>query len=175
MNRKVVIVILLAVGLFAGVWYAAGREEAGDAGAAAASTTASAPTVVVATNNAVSSTAAAASTAAVTASPTDTARWITEVNHANADTRAAAIRALANAPRAEALPVLHNVLINGEPQVDRPLALQSLRELALGQGDKDGKVREAIREAIYHNDDQNPTLLADAQDALDVVEESELR
>jgi hypothetical protein len=171
MNRNVLIVLLIAAGVFAGVWYAAGREDAGSAPAlAAASTPAAAPA---------SNTAAAVpvinATPAVIASSADVTRWIAEVNNANADTRAAAIRALANAPRAEALPVLHNVLINGEPQVDRPLALNSLRELALNQGDKDGRIRASIREAIYHNDDQNPTLMADAQDALDVVEESELR
>ena len=171
MNRNVVIVLLIAAGVFAGVWYAAGRDEAH--GTVAADAAASAP--AAASDNTRPATAVAVSAPGATASATDTARWIAEVNHASADTRAAAIRALANAPRAEALPVLHNVLMNGEPQVDRPLALQSLRELALGQGDQDGKVREAIREAIYHNDDQNPTLLADAQDALDVVEESELR
>jgi hypothetical protein len=171
MNRNVLVVLLIAAGVFAGVWYAAGREKADDAPAPGV-----APAVAVASSdNGPSATPVTNAAPAVTASSADVARWTSEVNHASAGTRAAAIRALANAPRSEALPVLHNVLINGEPRVDRPLALQSLRELALGQGDKDGKVREAIREAIYHSDDQNPTLLADAQDALDVVEESELR
>lgn len=174
MNRNAVIVLFIAAGVFAGVWYAAGREEAGDSASNATSASASAPAAASTDNTAPASAVPVAATGPIAAA-TDTARWISEVNHANADTRAAAIRALADAPRAEALPVLQNVLMNGEPQVDRPLALQSLRELALGQGDQDGKVREAIREAIYHNDDQNPTLLADAQDALDVVEESELR
>jgi hypothetical protein len=102
-------------------------------------------------------------------------QWISDANGSDAGKRAAAISALAQAPRAQALPVLHHVLINGEPTVDRPLALRALRELALEQGDADGAVRGAIREAIYHGDGQDETLLADAQDALDVVEESEMR
>ncbi len=102
-------------------------------------------------------------------------QWISDVNGGDAGKRAAAITALAQAPRAQALPVLHRVLINGEPTMDRPLALRSLRELALAQGDADGGVRGAIREVIYHGDGQDETLLADAQDALDVVEESEMR
>jgi hypothetical protein len=102
-------------------------------------------------------------------------QWISEVNGGDAGKRAAAIAALSRAPREQALPVLHHVLINGEPTVDRPLALRALRELALEQGDADGKVRGAIREVIYHGDGQDETLLADAQEALDVVEESEMR
>jgi hypothetical protein len=172
MNRNVLIVLLIAAGVFAGVWYAAGREEVSDPIAAGAT----APPAVPTNQSTPALTVTSGARAPVaTASVADVTRWTAEVNHANAATRAAAIRALANVPRAEALPVLRDVLRGGEPQVDRPLALQSLRELALGQGDKDGRVREVIREAIYHNDDQNPTLLADAQEALDVVEESELR
>ena len=170
MNRNVVILLLLAAGVFAGVWYAAGKEQAKVVPEAAASPDTGTPAAKVPVAMPVANPAAE-----VTASAADVMRWTAEVNSNNAGTRAAAIRALADAPRADALPVLHHVLINGEPQVDRPLALQSLRELALGQGDKDGKVREAIREVLYHGDDQNPTLMADAQDALDVVEESELR
>ena len=98
--------------------------------------------------------------------------WITDANSADATRRAAAINSLANAPRAQALPVLRQVLSSGDPQ-DRPLALTSLRELALGQGDTDGGIRQVIREVIYHGEDE--TLLASAQDALDVVEESELK
>jgi hypothetical protein len=51
--------------------------------------------------------------------------------------------------------------------------LNSLRELALAQGDADGAIRGAIREVIYHGDDES--LMAGAQDALDVVEESEMK
>ena len=67
---------------------------------------------------------------------------------------------------------MRQVLSNGASE-DRPLALRSLQELALEQGDADGAVRAAIREVIYHGDDE--TLMAAAQDTLDVVEESELR
>jgi hypothetical protein len=99
-----------------------------------------------------------------------TAQWIADTANADAATRATAIRALAEAPRGEALPVLGRILESGEPQVDRPLALISLRDLALEQGDADGAVRDAIRQVIYHGDDF--TKVDDAQEALDVIEES---
>jgi hypothetical protein len=86
--------------------------------------------------------------------------------------RIAAIENLAHAPRDQALPLLKRVLLNGDPAVDRPAALQGLRELALAQGDADGHIRDAVREVIYHGDDEK--LAADAQDALDVIAESEL-
>jgi hypothetical protein len=69
------------------------------------------------------------------------------------------------------LPVLRRLLTDGEPEVDRRLALRSLRDLALNQGDADGRVRDAVRHAIYHGDDQTPA--DEAQDVLDVIEESE--
>jgi hypothetical protein len=103
----------------------------------------------------------------------DIARWTTEATGGDASRRAAAITALARAPVSEALPILSRVLMNGEPVVDRPLALQSLRDLALNQGDPVSSIRNAIRAAIYHGDDQ--TLAADAQEALDVIEESLLK
>jgi hypothetical protein len=105
--------------------------------------------------------------------PEQVRHWVQDVSSADPAKRAVAINALSQAPRALALPVLQNVVMNGEPATDRPLALNALRELALGQGDADGGIRQAIREVIYHGDDEK--LMADAQDALDVVEESELK
>ena len=100
-------------------------------------------------------------------------QWLKDAAGGDAGKRAAAITGLANAPVSQALPVLRRVLMNGEPRVDRPLALQSLRDLALNHGDPQSSIRNAIREAIYHGDDQ--TMSADAQEALDVIEESQLR
>jgi HEAT repeat protein len=85
--------------------------------------------------------------------------------------RATAIAALADAPKAQAVPVLRRLLTDAEPQVDRPLALRSLRDLALNQGDADGTIREAVRNAIYHGDDLTKT--DDVQEVLDIIEESE--
>ena len=94
-----------------------------------------------------------------------------ETASGDADRRAAAITALGSAPRAEALPVLGKILTDGEPEIDRPLALRSLRELALNQGDADGEIREAVRHAIYHGDDFTK---ADAlQETLEIIEESQ--
>ena len=115
--------------------------------------------------------AAMAQPAPVTAD--DVARWSIEASSGDAAKRAAAIMALSHAPVEKALPILRRVLMSGEPAVDRPLALQSLRDLALDHGDPDSVIRNAIREAIYHGDDQ--TLSADAQEALDVIEESQLK
>jgi hypothetical protein len=105
----------------------------------------------------------------VPVSAQDVERWTTEASGGDAGKRAAAITALAQAPVAQALPILRRVLMNGEPSADRPLALQSLRDLALNHGDPQSAIRNAIREAIYHGDDQ--TMAADAQEALDVIEE----
>jgi len=99
-------------------------------------------------------------------------RLIADTTSADAAKRAAAIAALAEAPRAEAVPPLRRILTSGEPTVDRSLALRALRDVALNQGDADGKVREAVRHAIYHGDDFTKT--DEVQDVLDMIEESEL-
>jgi hypothetical protein len=110
----------------------------------------------------------------VTAPPAVTedqvSKWIADVDSTDAARRTVAIRALAHAPRAQALPVLRRLVLNADP-AERPLALKSLRDLALEQGDADNGIRQAIRQVIYHGDDEQ--LAAGAQDALDAVERSE--
>src|SRR6185369_7745603 len=101
------------------------------------------------------------------------AKWIADTMSGDAAKRATAITALAEAPKARAVPVLRRLLIDAEPQVDRPLALQSLRDLALNQGDADGAIRDAVRNAIYHGDDL--TKAGEVQEVLDTIEESLLR
>jgi hypothetical protein len=81
--------------------------------------------------------------------------------------RAAAIAALATAPRGQALDILQKVLTSGEPD-DRQLALGALRTLALEQGDEDGAIRQALRDVIYDGGDEDVTL--GAQFALNEVE-----
>ncbi|HEV7607082.1 MAG TPA: hypothetical protein VGO61_07085 [Steroidobacteraceae bacterium] len=158
-----VIALILASGaVFAGVYLANLRGEPA----------AAAPVPVpAATQSLAAAPAAPAISATPTITPDTVARWIADTASADAGKRATAIAALADAPRADALPVLRRILTDGEPQVDRPLALRSLRELALAQGDKDGAIRDAVRHAIYHGDDQTNT--AEAQDVLDTIEESE--
>ena len=112
----------------------------------------------------------AAAPVPVASSPQTVEQLITDTASGDAAKRAAAITALAEAPRAQALPVLARLLTDGEPLVDRPLALQSLRDLALNQGDADGAVRDAVRHVIYHGDDFTKT--DDAQEVLDIIEES---
>lgn len=103
-------------------------------------------------------------------SPEAIAQLIAETNSANDATRAAAISKLANAPKEIALPTLQRLLESGEPMVDRPTALRSLRDLALFHGDDDGRVRGVVREAIYHGDDD--AFVEQAQLALEMIEES---
>ena len=101
--------------------------------------------------------------------PPDTlAKWIADATGDDPKARAAAITSLADAPRSEALPVLQRVLNSGEPEVDRQLALNSLRALALYQGDADGAIRNVLRQAIYHGDDE--ATAHGAQAVLDVIE-----
>jgi hypothetical protein len=100
------------------------------------------------------------------------ARWIEEMESTHAETRSAAIVALARAPKALAIPALRRMLEGGDPMTERPLALQSLRDLALYQGDEDGRIRTVVRETIYHSDEGS--LVEDAQLALEIIEESEM-
>jgi hypothetical protein len=92
----------------------------------------------------------------------DVTRWIADTQSNDAKTRAAAIEALANGPKSQALPVLKRVLESGEPQIDRQIALQSLHKLALSDGDNTGQIRDAIRHAMYHSDDEGVTQSAQA-------------
>jgi hypothetical protein len=101
--------------------------------------------------------------------PPDTvAKWVVEATGDDSNARAAAIAALATAPRSQAVPVLKKVLDTGEPSVDRPLALRSLRALALNQGDADGGIREVLRQTIYDGGDE--AVSQDAQTVLDDIE-----
>jgi hypothetical protein len=92
---------------------------------------------------------------------------IAAIHGDNADARSAAITALENAPKAAAVPVLREVLSNGSPP-DQERALQSLRSLALDQGDADGGIRNVFREAIYHGSDE--AMVNSAQTTLDDVD-----
>lgn len=92
----------------------------------------------------------------------DVERWIVDSQSHDAKTRAAAISALANAPKAQAMPALERVLESGEPQVDRQIALQSLHALALSDGDENGRIRDVIRHAMYHSDDEGVAQSAQA-------------
>lgn len=133
----------------------------------------SAPNVAPSTNTAaVTETSTASTTAEVTkpqaARPDTVEQWIKDTQDSDAKIRAAAIAKLANAPQAQALPALKNVLDTGEPEVDRHIALNSLHALALRDGDKNGQVRDVMRRAIYHSDNDGVTQTA--QSLLDDVE-----
>lgn len=85
----------------------------------------------------------------------DMERWITDTTSTDAGLRATAIAALADAPKAKAVPALEHVLEVGEPGRDRQIALRSLHKLALREGDDDGKIRDILRGAVYHGDDED--------------------
>lgn len=94
-------------------------------------------------------------------------KWIADATGEDFKARGPAIAALAKAPRAQALPVLQDVLVRGNAD-DRRVALKSLRTLAADQGDEDGNIRNAVRQAIYHGDDES--VVADAQATLSAIE-----
>lgn len=95
------------------------------------------------------------------------AKLIADANAEDADTRAAAIDALASAPKSRAAPVLQ-ALLSASAHEDRQLALNSLYRLALNQGDDDGAIRNVFRQTIYDGDDGE--LAVNAQLALDDLE-----
>jgi hypothetical protein len=166
-----IIAVVLGVAI-AGGWTYLQRRDATPAGsngpAAGASPASISATAVIPTE---SSPTAASLAETAEATGDQVARWIVDVDSTDAAKRAAAITALAHAPRAQSLPVLRRVLLNGEPTFDRPLALKSLRELAVTKGDADNGVRQVLREVIYHGDDEQ--FAASAQEAMDTVEQSE--
>ena len=109
-----------------------------------------------------------AKTATQAARPDTVEQWIKDTQSSDPKIRAAAIAKLGSAPKAQALPVLKNVLESGEPEVDRHIALNSLHSLALRDGDNNGQVRDLMRSAIYHSD--NDGVMQTAQSLLDDVE-----
>lgn len=90
------------------------------------------------------------------------AKWIADASSDDSKARAAAIVALAGAPKSQAVPVMERILQVGEPQVDRQIALRSLHTLAVQQGDADGRIRDVLRQAIYHGDDEGVSQSAQA-------------
>jgi len=167
MNRTTfgILAIVIAAGLLA--WALDHRTELAPPEELAREASA-APAVLAAVTSAVP--AAQADTPSTAAPAVDqVAGWIADTQGEDAAKRSAAIRALAEAPRLAALPALKNVIVSGEPRVDRPLALQSLAALALRDGDADGAVREVIRSAIYHGDSDE--LAQQAQATLDDIEQ----
>jgi hypothetical protein len=94
------------------------------------------------------------------------ARWMREATGENPVERAAAITALARAPKSFAVPVLQKIVGAGADG-DREQALISLRVLALEQGDADSVIRDTLRLAIYDGDDY---MVANAQAALEEIE-----
>jgi len=110
----------------------------------------------------------ASQTDATAAPPEDrVGKWIAETSSDDAKTRADAIVALGDAPRARALPALVEVVDTAD-SVDVPLAMGSLKRLAMNQGDADERIRSVVRKAIYHGSDD--TLASVAQATLSDIE-----
>jgi hypothetical protein len=95
-------------------------------------------------------------------------QWLADAVDADPEKRRTAIAALANAQSEQVVPTLENILIHGEPKIDRPLALSSLRALAMVQGDIDGGIRNALRHAVYDGSDD--AITRSAQATLEEVE-----
>jgi hypothetical protein len=109
-----------------------------------------------------------ASSETAAAPPETIAQWIKDTQSTDAKVRAAAIAALADAPKSLAMPALKRVLETGEPNVDRHIALRSMYSIALRDGDPNEQVRNTMRHAIYHGDDDAVTQTA--QSLLDDIE-----
>ncbi len=171
--RQLLVLIAAAASVFGGTYWFASRDEepVPTPAAAPATSVAAAPAEAPSLAAPVAPPSAAQPEIASDAS-VPLARLVADVNSGDAAKRATAIVGLTRASRADAIPVLRNVLLNGEPGVDRPLALRSLREIALAQGDADGAIREAVRAVIYHGDDAAPAEAA--QETLDAIEASQL-
>jgi hypothetical protein len=169
MQSRISSIVLLAAVVAAGAalvtWYRAGSPVA------TTLTQAEVPTPEPRDSSAVPVRVTEVAPASSTPTAATVLQWIADTMSGDAAKRATAIAALADAPKAQAVPVLRRLLTDAEPQVDRPLALRSLRDLALNQGDADGAIREAVRNAIYHGDDL--TKADDVQEVLDIIEESE--
>jgi HEAT repeat protein len=171
MQRRISAIVLLAAAVAAGAalvtWFRASTPVAIPVAEAAV------PTPMPYDSSAASSQVIDVAPASSTPTAEAVSQWIADTTSGDAAKRATAIAALAEAPKVQAVPVLRRLLTDAEPQVDRPLALRSLRDLALNQGDVDGTIRDAVRNAIYHGDDQ--TKMNDVQEVLDIIEESEQR
>lgn len=100
-------------------------------------------------------------------SPERLARLSADATGQDPRARAAAIVALGSAPKADAAPVLEQVLGVAD-DADRPLALRSLRTLAQNQGDADDRIRSVVRRVLYHESDE--TLTQEAQATLEGIE-----
>ena len=85
----------------------------------------------------------------------------------NVEARMAAIAVLGDKPKAEALPLLRDILSSGAPD-EQIQTLESLRSLAMNQGDADGRIRDVLREAAYHTG--NDDVVARTQTTLDDIE-----
>jgi len=171
-STLIAVAVIIASGVVAGIVLGRG----GDTPAATIAKPAAAEAPATVTPRVTSPGESAAATAAPTVealSEAELARLAEESMSGAATTRAAAIERLSQAPREQALPLLRRVLLNGDPAVDRPAALRGLQTLALAQGDGDQRIRDVMREVIYHGDDEN--LAADAQEALDIIAESEVK
>ena len=185
------IVIVVSLGMLAacgGLAYMHSNRDEPEAAASATTTQSSrtAPALDAAptqtTTSASNASSESAGTAATPSSSSDSAtaaasavsrpdtveQWIKDTRDNDPKIRAAAIVKLANAPKEQALPALKDVIDSGEPEVDRHIALNSLHTLALRDGDKSGQVRDVMRSAIYHSD--NDGVMQTAQSLLDDVE-----
>lgn len=162
-NPSSMLLILAALGILGALGYAYVTRQADDR-----STATSAPAAGDPEPTADSRPTATDAPPAVTPAPADARspqnidQWIADTGSDDPKIRAAAIVALGQAPKSQAVPALAHVLETGERDVDRQIALQSLHSIALAQGDEDGGIRKVLRAAVYHGDDDGVSQSAQA-------------
>lgn len=145
--------LLAAVaGVALGVWSL--RQPVGKvAGAAAPEAVAK----VTSSANGTGNTASAAASIAPTAAPpagTDVDAWLAAAEGDDAAARVTAIRALAQAPRERALPVLARIAERGQLERDRHAALEALQGQVALHGDADDAVHGVLRSLAYDGTDE---------------------
>ena len=107
-------------------------------------------------NGAGNTASAAASIAPTTAPPagTDVDAWLAAAEGDDAAARLTAIRALAQAPRDRALPVLARIAERGQLERDRHAALEALQGQVALHGDADDAVHGVLRSLAYDGTDE---------------------
>lgn len=110
---------------------------------------------------------AAQATRAVVASA-DVEAWLAGAQGTDAAKRLESIKALAQAPRDRALPVLVQIAKRSVVERDRYAALDSLQVQGLQQGDADDAIHTVLRTLIYDSGDER--MAESAQRVLDALD-----
>ena len=146
------LLVAAVAGVALGVWSL--QQPAGEvADVAGSGTVPQAPSSPNGTRNPQSAAPNATARPAPTADG-DVDDWLAAAEGDDAAARLAAIRALAQAPRDRALPVLARIAERGQSEQDRHAALEALHGQVTVHGDADDAVHEVLRALAYDGTDE---------------------